>query len=118
MRRSRRASPLYLLIVLNLPAAACTHWRVQNVEPAQLVAQAHPAEVRIERRDGRKIRLRHPTVLGSEIRAAQGVDTLRVPLADVASIAVKRTDWVETSLLIAAPPALLFGLACLAACGY
>jgi len=36
---------------------------------------------------------------------------------DVTTIAIKRTDWVETAILAAIPPALRFGLACLAACG-
>jgi hypothetical protein len=98
--------------------AACTDWRVENVEPAQWIAETHPAEVQLERRDGPKLRLRNPTLAGATIRGVHGADTLQVPLMSVTRIATKRTDWVETALLIAAPPALLFGLACLAACGY
>ena len=96
----------------------CTDWHAQNVEPAQLIAQAHPAEVRVAGRDGRTIHLRQPMVVGTEIRGIHGSDTLRVEAADVTRLEIKRTDWLETGLLIATPPALLFGLACLLACGY
>jgi hypothetical protein len=107
-----------LVLVLGQLSLACTDWRVQNVEPAQWVAATRPKEVQLERRHGPRLRLRNPTVVGSMIRGLNGADTLSVPVASVTRVAVKRTDWVETTLLIAAPPAILFGLACLAACGY
>jgi hypothetical protein len=91
---------------------------VQDVEPARFIARDHPAEVRLERRGGWTLCLRHPVVVGAELRGLRGRDTLRVQVADVSSVAVRRTDWLETAMVIAGPPALLFGLACLAGCGY
>jgi hypothetical protein len=109
---------IYPLLVLGPLASGCTDWRAQPVEPAQWIAQTHPAEVRLEQRNGSTLTLRSPAVVGSTIRGLRGRDTVQVPVADVTRVAAKRSDWVETTLLIAAPPALLFGLACLAACGY
>jgi hypothetical protein len=114
----RSIRSVYLVLVLGEWSLACTEWRVQNVEPAQWVAATHPTEVQLERRDGPRLRLRNPTVVDSTIRGFHGADTLRVPVASVTRLAVKRTDWLETTLLIAGPPALFFGLACLAGCGY
>ena len=118
MRPRMRLSSVTLWVGLSLLATACTDWRVQDVEPAQWIAQTRPAEVQLERREGPRLRLRHPEVVGTEIRGVHGRDTVRVQLVDVTRLAVKRTDWAETALLIAAPPALFFGLACLAGCGY
>jgi hypothetical protein len=118
MRPDRSPLLIYLLLVLGPFATGCTDWRGQQVEPAQWIAQTHPAEVRLEQRDGSKVTLRSPTVLGTAIRGLRGRDTVEVAVADVTGVAAKRRDWLETTLLIAAPPALLFGLACLAACGY
>jgi hypothetical protein len=108
-----------MLYVVFVPwGAACTDWRVQDVEPSRWIAQAHPSQVRLERREGPRLQLRSPTVAGAEIRGLRGTDTLHVPVADVSRVAAKRTDWVETTLAIAGPPALPFGLACLLGCGY
>lgn len=106
-----------LLAVLLLALAGCTDWRVQAVEPAQFIREARPHEVRLDRRGGGTLNLRDPSAIGSEIRGVHGSDTLRIDVADVTTVAIKRTDWLETAILIAVPPALLFGFACLAACG-
>jgi hypothetical protein len=116
--RSTLPRSWHLLLLLGPLALGCTDWRLQEVEPAQWIAQAHPAEVRLERQDGSRLRLRQPTLVGSTIRGLQGADTVQVPAASVTRVAVRRRDWTETALLLAAPPALLFGLACLAGCGY
>lgn len=118
MRPDGRLLLIYLLLVLGPLASACTDWRAQPVEPAQWIAQTHPDEVRLEQRDGSKLTLRGPAIVGTAIRGLHGRDTVQVPVADVTSVAARRSDWVETTLLITGPPALLFGLACLAACGY
>jgi hypothetical protein len=106
-----------LLAVLLLALTACTHWPVQEVEPAQFIRDAHPHEVRLGQRGGGALKLRDPIAVGPEIRGLRGADTLRIAVADVTTVAIKRTDWVATAVLIALPPALVFGLACLAACG-
>jgi hypothetical protein len=73
--------------------------------------------VRLGQRAGGTLKLRDPSAIGEEILGLHGSDTLHITAADVTTIAVRRTDWVETAILIAMPPALLFGFACLAACG-
>jgi hypothetical protein len=106
-----------LLVILLLTLGACTDWRVQSVEPAQFIRESHPREVRLGQRAGGTLTLRDPSTVGPEIRGVHGSDTLRMAAADVTTIAVKRTDWAKTAILVAIPPALLFGFACLAACG-
>jgi hypothetical protein len=111
-------SRLSLLAILISTMTGCTDWRVQNVEPARFIRETRLREVRLGQRAGGALRLRHPGAVGSAIWGIRGSDTVRISAADVTTIAVKRTDWVETAVLILTPPALLFGLGCLAACGY
>jgi hypothetical protein len=118
MCRARMARTLALVVGVNLLLGGCTDWRVQPVEPAGFIVQADPGQVRLDLRDGSRLVLLHPTVLGSEIAGVRGSDSVRIAAADVLRIAVKRTDWVETATLVAGPPALLFGLACAMGCGY
>jgi hypothetical protein len=111
-------SRLRLLAILLLALAGCTDWRVQQVEPARFIRETQPREVRLGQRAGGTLQLRHPGAVGAAIWGLRGSDTVRISAAAVTTIAVKRTDWVETVILILTPPALLFGLGCLAACSY
>lgn len=102
---------------VTLTPAGCTDWRVYTVEPAQVIEHARPDQVRIYRREQPRLLVTQPRVAGDSITGLVGRAPFQVAVADVTAVGVRRVDWVETALLLAAPPAILFGLACLAACG-
>ena len=104
--RSRRSAISALLGALYL--TACHSWQVGTPTPAQFVAREHPAQVRVTRTDGSTVMLNAPAVRGDSLvglaGAAKAGDSVRaagLPLSDVSSVAVRKSDTGMTVLLTA-----------------
>ena len=120
MRGSRGIAVLALGAFL-MSASGCTSWRVQDVEPAALVRDQAPKQVRITRVDGTRAVVRQPEVAGDSIRGMAPADSARglaggptsVALADVRQIAVRKTDPLKTAglVVVGAFVAVLIGCA-------
>lgn len=116
-RLSSRLRSVALGTALTLAPAGCTGWRVYTVEPAQVIERARPDQARIYRREQPRLLVTQPRVVGDSITGFIEKAPFQVAVTDVTGVGVRRVNWAETALLLAAPPAILFGLACLAACG-
>ena len=94
---------------------ACTSWRVQQMEPRQLLAGQNPKAVRIQRADRSRVVLSRPHLRGDSLIGTTRGQPTGVPLGDISQIAVRRGNALKTTGLIlgilAAPFALL-GVAC------
>lgn len=103
---SPRARRLTALVQLTVFLPACSSWIVEPVTPSDLVQTQHPRSVRITQIDHSHLTLDKPeirsdTLYGStssangELREPTGI-----ALGDIDEIAVRKTDVVETSLLV------------------
>ncbi len=104
--RSRRSVISALLGALYL--TACHSWQVGTPTPAQFIEREHPAQVRVTRTDGSTEMLNAPAVRGDSLvglaGAAKTGDSVRaagLPLSDVSSVAVRKSDTGMTVLLTA-----------------
>lgn len=97
--RARRDQRLLLgLFVLT----GCTGWRTAPVSPVDLLTPEPPSRIRITRVDESRVELHHPQLAGDTIidgRARRGIRT-KVPLSDVASVAVRKWDPLKTAGLV------------------
>lgn len=120
--------PLAAALLLAIHLAACTSWHVEQASPQALLDAQHPSRLRVTRRDGARIVLAHPSMVGdtlvggsqghsprvtpaqttlahssllgdTPVGAARGRST-RVAVADIASLAVRRGSAPRTLLLI------------------
>jgi hypothetical protein len=96
--------------------AGCHSWRVAAVTPEQLLA-GHPKVVRVERIAGGQIDLAMPEVRGDTLVGRVAAYTVAIPLREIRTISVKRTNIVKSLLLgiTIAAAALAAGLAILLA---
>lgn len=104
--RSRRSVISALLGALYL--TACHSWQVGTPTPAQFIEREHPVQVRVTRTDGSTEMLNAPAVRGDSLvglaGAAKAGDSVRaagLPLSDVSSVAVRKSDTGMTVLLTA-----------------
>jgi hypothetical protein len=129
----KRASPVRrvvgcVLIASYLPA--CTSWRMQEVSPAQVVAEQQPEKIRVTLTDSSQVTLQRPSVSGDTLRGVEQVgQTSRVvtrghsaiPLSNVAYVSVSETSAGKTAgLVIVGLGVVVFGVAgliCLASSG-
>ncbi len=100
-----------------LLAGGCSSWRVQPVSPAQLVAERHPSQVRVQRQDGTRVVLRQPAVRGDSLVSQRAGDSTGVYVRDISAAAVRRFDPVATVGLVAGIFAVA-AIACAAACEF
>jgi hypothetical protein len=116
--------PPYTLLRLPLSAAllvqavGCTHWQVQPVAPSALIQERHPSKVQVRHADGTRRTLHRPSVDGDSLVGVGRKDTVRVALADVNAVAVRKFSPLKTFGLTALIVGGFFGLACMAACGF
>ena len=93
-------------VLLATSLQGCFSWRVQHVPPAQVFENDPPAQVRITRTDQSQITLSNPRISGDSVVGSVENGPAGVPLTDVASLAVRKSDGVAT-----------FGLAALVLAG-
>jgi hypothetical protein len=114
---SRFPQMLCLLTALS----GCMGWHTSTVDPATLIAQNHPAAVRITRQDQSRVIIYKPVVEGDSLRGRQGRHPMVVPLSDVSSVSVQKLKVGATVfgvVLVAGVVAIKIGLSmmCLTWC--
>ena len=57
-------------------------------------------------------------VQGDSLLGISRKDTVRIAVADIGSVAVRRFDWLKTTGLVALSTGATFGIACAPACDY
>ena len=94
--------------------SACSSWHTQPLTPARVVAEQHPPAVRIGRADGKRLVLGEPQVTVDSLVGNSGGERASVALADIREIAVRRSDPVNTIVLVVvsvvAATVALFGI--------
>lgn len=115
--RARR----FALSTLLVAAGACTTWSTQAGTPTQVLAARQPTSIRVTRADGANVMVYSPSIVGDTLagwpsagghssgsgRSGGGAHSsdaaapLRIPLADIRSIAVQKVSAGRTVLLIA-----------------
>ena len=109
---------LSLSAALLVQVVGCTAWVVQQVSPRDLIEQEQPSKVQVRHVDGSRRTLRHPSVESDSLVSAGRKDTVRVALADVNRVAVRKFSPLKTFGLTALIVGGFFGFACLMACGF
>lgn len=113
--RSPHVPPLTLALLLW--TTACSSWHVQSVSPAQLVADAHPSRVRVQRSDGSRVVLQRPVVRGDSLAGQGAGDSVAISFTDIGAVETRRFDVAKTGGLVA----VLFlvpAIACAATCEF
>jgi hypothetical protein len=94
-------SALSLLLITSLLTSSCRGWSVQSTTPAEFVREHQPSTVRLFKRDGKQVVLMEPEVVGDSIRGyATTTGRPSIALTDVDSLAVRKTKWGNTVLLV------------------
>jgi len=114
----RRAIAFLLGLAVLVPLSSCTSWRVQQIEPSDLIRQKHPSQIRVVEKDGTRLVLKYPNAVDRDLVGSVRGQRVTIAVADVTSIAGRRANWLKTTGLILAFPAALLGVACAMACGY
>ena len=96
----------------------CTRWSLQPLPPAQLVEAQRPRHVQTRGHDGQRIVLERPWVEGDALVGVQRHDTIRVALADIDKLAVRRFDLLKTAGLTIVTAGVVLGTACALACDF
>jgi len=109
---------LVLSTAITIQAVGCSSWQVQQVSPGAWIEAQHPPKVQVRHSDGARVTLRHPSVVGDSLVSAGRKDTVRVALADVHAVAVRKFSPLRTLGLTAVIVGGFFGFVCLMACGY
>jgi hypothetical protein len=109
---------LVLSAAITVQTVGCNSWEVQQVSPRAFIEQKRPSKVQVRHADGARLTLHHPSVKGDSLVSAGRKDTVRVALADVHRVAVRKLSPLRTFGLTALIVGGFFGFACLMACGY
>ena len=80
---------------------ACDRWVVQPVSPEQVLTAQHPSAVQVQRSDSSRVVLQNPRIGADSLLGTTKGTPTGVPLADIAQVAVRRTDWGKTIGLLA-----------------
>ena len=106
----RRLAALFMLV---LYLTGCSTWRPVTVGPRQLIEEEQPGFIRIVQADGTRLELKDPSVASDSVTAvfrlrttsrAFREDTIRISLADVTAVEVRRLSVTRTILLGVAIP--------------
>ncbi len=114
--KNPRARHVRLVLVPVMAAAflsACSHWKVQEMAPRQVILDKEPKLVRLTMLDEREIEVSEPQVcdghiVGERVKTWYGADPgpVRVPTDSVSSVATRETHW----RLILTAGAILFSV--------
>ena len=100
-------------ILLPVYLSSCTSWQVQSVSPEQVVAE-QPSQVRVTTTDQSEVVLeaprvsgdnllglgdRHVSWAGSAYAVSDTGSALKIPLADISHVAIKKTNTTNSVLL-------------------
>jgi hypothetical protein len=114
----RRARPLLLLLCY---ASGCTSWQVQQIAPAQLVADRHPSTVRVTRADHSRLVLQQPAIVADTLVGAEAsgrpAGEARIAVSDVQRIEVRHVSAGRTIGLALAVPVVALGVFLLSCTG-
>jgi hypothetical protein len=111
MRSSR---PFVRLMLIIAYSAACHSWQTVGPTPTEYL-QGHKVEdARITRTDGTVLELQNPRVAGDSLTGQlPGSPPRSLPLSEVDSLAVRRTDAGRTMLLIGGITAIVISASAL-----
>jgi hypothetical protein len=94
-------STLSLLVIASILTSSCRGWSVQDTAPAEYLRGNQPGTVRLFKSDGKQVVLMEPEVVGDSIRGyATTTGRPSFALAEIDSLAVRKTKWGNTVLLI------------------
>lgn len=92
---------LSLLLITTVFTAGCRVWSVTNGTPNEYLRKHQPATIRIFKTGGQQVILMEPEVLGDSVRGyATTTGRPTLALADIDSMAVRKTSVGKTVLLI------------------
>jgi hypothetical protein len=87
--------------MITLLTSSCRVWSVTSVTPTDYMSKHQPNQVRIFKKSGQTVILLEPEVLGDSLRGyATTTGRPTLALADIDSIAVRKTSWGKTLLLV------------------
>ena len=87
---------------------ACSSWKVSTATPAQLLANEHPAKIRITLADSSAVVLTQPELLGDTLVGQSEGQRVRIATSDAVHLAVRKKDAAATVGLIGGLWALAF----------
>jgi hypothetical protein len=108
-----RAGRLSITLVLG-SAAACSSWHTQAATPSEVLAARRPSSARVTLAGGSTVVVHRPRIAGDTLtgwpdggehragptHASDPADPIRIPLANIQSIAVRRVSAGKTALLV------------------
>ena len=108
-----RARRLSISLVLG-PATACSSWHTQASTPSEVLAVRPPSSARVTLAGGSTVVVHRPRIVGDTLtgwpdggghssgtaHASDPADPIRIPLANIRSIAVRRVSAGKTALLV------------------
>lgn len=94
-------SALCLVLMVAVLTSSCRGWSVQDTSPAAYLKDKQPSTVRLFKKDGKQVILMEPEVVGDSIRGyATTTGRPSFALGDIDSLAVRKTRWGNTVLLV------------------
>jgi hypothetical protein len=108
-----RAGRLSITLVLG-SATACSSWHTQAATPSEVLAARRPSSARVTLAGGSTVVVHRPRIAGDTLtgwpdggehragttHASDPADPIRIPLANILSIAVRRVSAGKTALLV------------------
>jgi hypothetical protein len=119
-RRTRTALclPFVRLTLIITHSAGCHSWQTVGPTPAEYLQRHKVEAARISRRDGTVLELQNPRVADDSLTGQlPGSPPMSLPLTEVDSLAVRKTDTGRTLALIGGVWALGFVVCLAGACG-
>jgi hypothetical protein len=122
---------LVRLLLVASTAYACTTWQVQSASPERVLSEHQPDKIRVTRPNRNDIVLRGPQIVGDSLYGSRDASHLQLggggyqrtsaagareamALGDVGYVAIRKTDPLATSALVAMGAgigALMIGIA-------
>ena len=107
----------FLVLPLLIGTVACTKWQVQSASPQQLISERRPKKIRVTRTDHTQAVLTRPSVVNDSVYGILDESHARldkagsqvsrhgareaIALGDVDEVAIRKTEPIGTSLLVA-----------------
>lgn len=109
--------PCLVLPFLMIGTAACTKWQVHSASPQQLISERRPQKIRVTRTDHTQAVLMRPGIVNDSVYGILDESRARldkagsqvsrhgareaIALGDVDEVAIRKTEPIGTSLLVA-----------------
>lgn len=115
LRKSHFVRYFVLPLTVVMTMAACTKWSTQKLPVQEVIRRDPPSRIRVRRRDGSRIVLASPSILGDSLVGTATGDgwsaPLSIPLDEVSAVELRRTDAVGTLFVLAGVAGLVVALA-------